>query len=155
MLCISLNVSSFLLCRLCLAWRTLSNPIPENWLLLIILLSVRRSVPLRGFPWSPKKCFGNFFRLCIEESKLLHFVNRKTPFCKVPGKEPLEIPWPHPTTHEPIGPQTRISWLNVQELVVYLGNRDQSKTNTQPFERKWPIRCPPTYKFFFSWTLPI
>ena len=27
-----------------------------------------------------------------EESKLLHFVNRKTPFCKVPGKEPLEIP---------------------------------------------------------------
>ena len=25
-----------------------------------------------------------------EESKLLHFVNRKTPFCKVPGKEPLE-----------------------------------------------------------------
>ena len=55
-----------------------------------------------------------------EESKLLHFVNRKTPFCKVPGKEPLESPWPHPTTHEPIGPQTRISWLNVQELVVYL-----------------------------------
>ena len=40
--------------------------------------------------------------------------------------------------------QTRISWLNVQELVVYLGNRDQSETNTQPFERKWPIRHPPT-----------
>ena len=65
-----------------------------------------------------------------EESKLLHFVNRKTPFCKVLGKESLEIPWPHPTTQEPIGPQTRISWFNVQELVVYLGNRDQSKTNT-------------------------
>ena len=46
-----------------------------------------------------------------EESKLLHFVYRKTPFCKVPGKEPLEIPWPHPTTHEPVGTQTRISWL--------------------------------------------
>ena len=28
----------------------------------------------------------------IEEPKLLHFINRKTPFCKVPGKEPLEIP---------------------------------------------------------------
>ena len=27
-----------------------------------------------------------------EESKLLHFFNRKSPFCKVPGKEPLEIP---------------------------------------------------------------
>ena len=26
--------------------------------------------------------------------------------------------------------------FNVQELVVYLGNRDQSETNTQPFERK-------------------
>ena len=25
---------------------------------------------------------------------------------------------------------------NVQELVVYLGNRDQSKINTQPFKRK-------------------
>ena len=61
-----------------------------------------------------------------EESKLLHFVNRKTPFCKIPGKEPLEIqepleiPWPHPTAHEPTGPQTKISWLNAQELVVYL-----------------------------------
>ena len=79
-----------------------------------------------------------------EESKLLHFVYRKTPFCKVPGKEPLEIPWPHPTTLEPIGPQTKISWLNTQELVVYLDNRDQSRTNTQPFKRKWPIRCSPT-----------
>ena len=63
-----------------------------------------------------------------EESKLLHFVNRKTPFCKVPGKEPLEIwepleiPWPHPSAHEPIRPQTKISWLNAQELVVYLDN---------------------------------
>ena len=28
----------------------------------------------------------------VEEPKLLHFVKRKTPFCKVPGKEPLEIP---------------------------------------------------------------
>ena len=27
-----------------------------------------------------------------EGPKLLHFVNRKTPFCKVLGKEPLEIP---------------------------------------------------------------
>ena len=27
-----------------------------------------------------------------EEPKLLHFVNRKTPFCKVPGKQPSEIP---------------------------------------------------------------
>ena len=27
---------------------------------------------------------------------------KATPFCKVPGKEPLEIPWPHPTTCEPI-----------------------------------------------------
>ena len=27
-----------------------------------------------------------------EEPELLHFVKRKTPFCKVPGKEPLEIP---------------------------------------------------------------
>ena len=50
-----------------------------------------------------------------EESKLLHFVNRKTPFYKVPGKEPLEIqeplemPGPHPTTHEAIRPQTKIS----------------------------------------------
>ena len=90
-----------------------------------------------------------------EESKLLHFVNRKTPFCKVPGKEPLEIqepleiPWPHPTAHKPTGPQTKISWLNTQELVVYLDNRDQSRTNTQPFERKWPIRRSPTYKSFF------
>ena len=30
----------------------------------------------------------------IEGPKLLHFVNRKTPFCKVPGKEPLEIQEP-------------------------------------------------------------
>ena len=90
----------------------------------------------------------------IEEPKLLHFVKRKTPFCKVPGKEPLEIPWSHPTTHEPIGPQTRISWLNVQELVVYLGNRDQSETNTQPFKRKWPIRCPlPRNSFFHEHSL--
>ena len=30
---------------------------------------------------------------CVaEEPKLLHFVKRKTPFCKVLGKEPLEIP---------------------------------------------------------------
>ena len=29
-----------------------------------------------------------------EESKLPHFVNRKTPFCKVSGKEPLEIQEP-------------------------------------------------------------
>ena len=28
--------------------------------------------------------------------------NQTIPFCKVPGKEPLEIPWPHPTTCEPI-----------------------------------------------------
>ena len=27
-----------------------------------------------------------------EEPKLLQFVTRKTPFCKVPGKEPLEMP---------------------------------------------------------------
>ena len=66
----------------------------------------------------------------------LHFVRFR--------EESLKIPWPHPTTHEPIGPQTRISWLNIQEFVVYLGNRDQSKTNTQPFERKWPIRYPLT-----------
>ena len=79
-----------------------------------------------------------------EESKLLHFVYRKTPFCKVPGKEPLkiqeplEIPWPHPTTLEPIGPQTKISWLNVvylgngnqSEPVASPGNENQSKTNT-------------------------
>ena len=26
-----------------------------------------------------------------EGPKLLHFVNRKTPFCKDPGKEPLKI----------------------------------------------------------------
>ena len=71
-------------------------------------------------------------------------LRRKTPFSKVPGKELLEIPWPHPITHEPIGTQTKISWLNAQELVVYLDNRDQSRTNTQPFERKWPIRRSPT-----------
>ena len=29
-----------------------------------------------------------------EESKLHHFVNRKTPFCKVLRKEPLEIQEP-------------------------------------------------------------
>ena len=29
-----------------------------------------------------------------EGSKLPHFVNRITPFCKVPGKEPLEIQEP-------------------------------------------------------------
>ena len=27
---------------------------------------------------------------------------KATPFCKFLGKEPLEIPWPHPTTCEPI-----------------------------------------------------
>ena len=69
-----------------------------------------------------------------EESKLLHFVYRKTPFCKVPGKEPLEIPWPHPTSQS--DPRPESPDFNVQELVVYLGDRDQSKTNTQPFERK-------------------
>ena len=90
-----------------------------------------------------------------EESKLPHFVNRKTPFCKIPGKEaleiqePLEIPWPHPTTHEPIGPQTKISWLNAQELVVYLDNRDQSRTNTQPFERSDQSEVPLTRNPFF------
>ena len=63
-----------------------------------------------------------------EEPELLHFVKRKTPFCKVPGKEPLEIPWPHPTTHEPIRPQTKISWLNV----VYLGNGNQSEPGASP-----------------------
>ena len=101
------------------------------------------------------------FSLHTEESKLLHFANRKTPFCKVPGKEPLEIqepleiPWPHPTTHKPIGPQTKISWLNTQELVVYLDNRDQSRTNIQPFERKWPIDVPPHRNAFFPCILPI
>ena len=70
----------------------------------------------------------------IEGPKLLHFVNRKTPFWKVPGKEPLkiqealEIPWPHPTTLEAIGPQIKISWLNV----VYLGNGNQSEPGTSP-----------------------
>ena len=29
-----------------------------------------------------------------EGPKLLHFVNRKTPFCKDPGKEPLKIQEP-------------------------------------------------------------
>ena len=29
-----------------------------------------------------------------EGPKPLHFVNRKTPFCKVPGKEPLKIQEP-------------------------------------------------------------
>ena len=67
-----------------------------------------------------------------EEPELLHFVKRKTPFCKVPGKEPLEIPWPHPTAHEPIRPQTKISWLNAQEFVVYLDNRDQSEPVASP-----------------------
>ena len=64
-----------------------------------------------------------------EEPELLHFVKRKTPFCKVPGKEPLEIPWPHPTTLEPIGPK---SPDNVQELVVYLGNGNQSEPVASP-----------------------
>ena len=74
----------------------------------------------------------------IEGPKLLHFVNRKTPFWKVLGKEPLkiqeplEIPWPHPTTLEPVGPQTKISWLNVQELMVYLGNGNQSEPVASP-----------------------
>ena len=73
-----------------------------------------------------------------EGSKLPHFVNRITAFCKVPGKEhleiqePLEIAWAHPTTHEPVGPQTKISWLNVQELMVYLGNGNQSEPMASP-----------------------
>ena len=29
-----------------------------------------------------------------EGPKLLHFVNRKTPFCKDPGKEPLKLQEP-------------------------------------------------------------
>ena len=37
-------------------------------------------------------CSARGSHCCGEESKLLHFVYRKTPFCKVPGKEPLEIP---------------------------------------------------------------
>ena len=52
----------------------------------------------------------------IEEPKLLHFVNRETPFCKVLGKDPLEIPWPHPTTHEPIGPRPESPDLTFRNL---------------------------------------
>ena len=40
----------------------------------------------------------------------------------------MEIPWPHPTTLEPIRPQTKISWLNV----VYLGNGNQSEPGASP-----------------------
>ena len=80
--------------------------------------------------------FPSCFKMVWEEEagsegpKLLHFVNKKTPpFCKGPGKEPLKIqeplkiPWPHPTTLEPIRPQTKISWL----YIVYLGNGNQSE----------------------------
>ena len=37
-----------------------SNPFALKWLPFVILLSVKRSVPLRSFPQSPKKCFGTF-----------------------------------------------------------------------------------------------
>ena len=89
-----------------------------------------------------------------EESKLLHFVYRKTPFCKVPGKEPLEIPWPHPTAHEPIWPQTKISWLNAQELVVYLDNRDQIKNQHTTLRKKVTNQTFPYLKILFSMYTP-
>ena len=65
-------------------------------------------------PWSRKWQFTPVFlpgksQGLSEGPKLLHFVDRKTPLCKVPGKEPLEIPLPHPTILEPVGPQTKIS----------------------------------------------
>ena len=72
--------------------------------------------------------------------------NRRTPFfSKVLGKR-LKIPWPHPTTQEPIRPRTKISWPYVQKFVVCLGNKNQSEINTQPFERGWPIERPPAWK---------
>ena len=43
---------------------------------------------------SPNLRTGYFKLSCYEGPKLLHFVNRKTPFCKVPGKAPLEIQEP-------------------------------------------------------------
>ena len=93
--------------------------------------------------------------MCVtEEPKLLHFVKGKTPFCKVPGKEPLEIPWPHPTAHEPIGPQTKISWLNAQKLMVYLDNRDQSRIKHNPSKESDQSDVPVPRNPFFSMYTP-
>ena len=62
----------------------------------------------RSWWWTGRPGVSSSWRCRVghdcEEPKLLHFVKRKTPFCKVLGKEPLEIPWPHPTTLEPIRP---------------------------------------------------
>ena len=70
-----------------------------------------------------------------EGPKLLHFVNRKTPFCKDPGKEPLkiqeplEIPWPDftPPPSSQSDPRPKLP-----DLVVYLGNGNQSEPVASP-----------------------
>ena len=69
-------------------------------------------------------------------------------------QEPLEIPWPHPTIHEPIGSQTKISWLNAQELVVYLDNRDQIKNQHTTLRKKVTNQTFPYLKILFSMYTP-
>ena len=59
----------------------------------------------------------------------LHFVRfREKSLWKSPDLTPSPMSQSEPRPESPD--------FNVQELVVYLGDRDQSKTNTQPFERK-------------------
>ena len=50
---------------------------------------------------------------------------KATPFCKFLGKEPLEIPWPHPTTCEPIRTLGR-----PEKFESILGKENQSELNT-------------------------
>ena len=79
-----------------------------------------------------------------EELKPPHFVKKRLHF-RVLRKESLEIPWPHPTTCEPIRSQIRISWLYVQdlwparEIWIKPGKWESIRTRGQP--GKWkPIR---------------
>ena len=72
-----------------------------------------------------------------QKNKRLHF--------RVLRKESLEIPWPHPTTCEPIRSQIRISWLYIQdlwpawEIWIKAWKWEPIRTRGQP--RKWkPIR---------------
>ena len=82
----------------------------------------------------------------IELKKLSHLILlKKRLHFRVLRKESLEIPWPHPTTCEPIRSQIRISWLYVQdlwparEIRIKPGKWEPIRTHGQP--GKWkPIR---------------
>ena len=86
--------------------------------------------------------------LTHEEPKPPHCVKKRLHF-RVLRKESLEIPWPHPTTCEPIRSQIRISWLYIrdlwpaQEIRIKPGKWEPSRTRGQP--GKWkPIRPNPS-----------